>query len=96
MRNRQIAFEVDSDKYRFYIKKLQEWELLSDNEMLRERSFRRNPLDIVIESSPSQSKLPVRIIFGRETVDRPFQLVLSYGNAKVTVLADGIGHFSIE
>ncbi len=39
---------------------------------------------------------PLRIVFGREPVDKPFVLTLSARDARVAVRADGIGHFVVE
>jgi len=38
----------------------------------------------------------VRIIFGREPVDKPFILTLKSADSSVSIRADGIGHFSVE
>jgi general secretion pathway protein H len=38
----------------------------------------------------------VRIVFGREPVDRAFALTLALDNERVAVLADGIGNFQVE
>jgi general secretion pathway protein H len=39
---------------------------------------------------------PLRIVFGREPVDKPFVLTMTVGDASVALRADGIGHFVVE
>ncbi len=97
VRNKQVAFELDSDRYRFYIRgDAGGWELLTDNDLFREREFRRSPLAISMNPGPEQTQLPLKVIFGREPVDKPFTLTLAYANAAVSIHADGVGHFSLE
>jgi general secretion pathway protein H len=96
VRNRPIAFEIDSDQFRFYIRSDTSWQLLTDNDLFRERSFKRSPLDITMQPSTTQSALPLKIVFGREPVDKPFVLTLGYEDAQVSIQADGLGHFSVE
>jgi general secretion pathway protein H len=38
----------------------------------------------------------LQIIFGREPVDKPFTLTLASGGIAVSIVADGIGHFTVE
>lgn len=97
VRNRPVAFEADGDRYRFLVREGQSWEQLSDDEMLREREFERYP--ILLSVSPSvvaAQEQPLRIVFGREPVDKPFVLTLSAGESSVGIRADGIGHFTVE
>ena len=95
VRNRPIAFEVDPYRYRFWIRNDNEWMPVRQDDMLREREFRRAPLAIFVNPPPSGSG-PLRIVFGREPVDKPFVLTLAAGDASVAVRADGIGHFEVE
>lgn len=96
VRNRPVAFEVDTERFRFYVRGDTSWELLTDNDLFRERSFQRSPLVITMQPSPNQSALPMKIIFGREPVDKPFVLTLAYEDVSVLISADGLGHFSVE
>lgn len=96
VRNAQVAFELDAEKYRFYVKENKEWKLLDDNDMFRERSFERGPLGVSLQPNPNQNALPLKIIFGREPVENPFTLTLTYGNTSVSIIADGIGHFDVR
>lgn len=96
VRNRPVAFEVDTEQFRFYVRGDTSWELLTDNDLFRERSFQRSPLVVTMQPSPNQSALPMKIIFGREPVDKPFVLTLAYEDVSVSISADGLGHFSVE
>jgi len=44
----------------------------------------------------TDNRLPLRVVFGREPVDKAFRLTLSQDTARVVVRADGIGHFEVE
>ncbi|PRC92859.1 GspH/FimT family protein [Solimicrobium silvestre] len=96
VRNRPVAFELDSEQFRFYVRGDSGWQLLNDNDLFRERSFKNSPLAITMQPSPNQTALPLKIIFGREPVDKPFTLTFGYEDATATIQADGIGHFSVE
>lgn len=96
VRNRPVAFELDSDQFRFYVRGDTSWQLLNDNDLFRERSFQRSPLTITMQPNVGQGTLPMKIIFGREPVDKPFVLTLAYQDAAVQIQADGVGHFSVE
>ena len=96
VRNRPVAFELDSDQFRFYVRGDTSWELITDSDLFRERHFQKSPLLVVMQPSPTKVELPIKIIFGREPVDKPFNLSLSYEDASVTIQADGLGHFSVE
>lgn len=96
VRNAHVAFELDSDMYRFYVRDNNEWKLLDDNDLFRERRFKNSPLSITMVPTPKKDTLPMKIIFGREPVDKPFTLTLSYEKASISIHADGVGHFSVE
>lgn len=96
VRNRQVAFEANSEGYRFVVRNDTGWEPVTRDDLLRERTFRGAPLQLVLEPSMRSDPGTVRITFGREPVDKPFVLTLaSRGNA-VAVRADGVGHFTVE
>jgi general secretion pathway protein H len=96
VRNKQVAFELDNDGYRFYVRHNDKWELLADNDLFRERKFDKAPLIISIQPNPKEMALPLKIIFGREPVDKPFTLTLTFENVSASIHADGVGHFSVE
>ncbi len=96
VRNRPIAFEVEADRYRFLIFDNNTWQALTQDDMLREREFKRPPVTFFITPPTTGAPVPLRIIFGREPVDKPFVLTLASGNAQVAIRADGIGHFVVE
>lgn len=99
VRNRPIAFDVDPYRYRFLI--LDEnntWQILERDDMLREREFKRAPVRLSIDPPiiGQNNSNSIRIIFGREPVDKPFVLGLSLGDATVLIRANGIGNFVVE
>lgn len=96
VRNRPIAFEAEPDRYRFLIRESSKWELLTEDDLLREREFRRAPVALSINPPTAAESNPMRIVFGREPVDKPFVLTFSVGDASVAIRADGVGHFTVE
>ena len=96
VRNRQIAFEADSDSYRFLIRNDQRWDVAVQDDLLREREFKRSPIGLMLDPPPTVPADRLRIIFGREPVDKPFVLTMSSGGSSVAIHADGIGHFTVD
>ncbi len=96
VRNVPIAFEADGSRYRFLMRKDNRWEALTRDDMLREREFKRAPLGLAIDPPLPGPAMPLRLVFGREPVDKPFLLTMSYGDASVTLRADGIGHYVVD
>lgn len=94
LRNRQIAFEADAEYYRFLLREDNSWQALRQDDILRERKFKRFPVTSHID--PPSSGQAVRIVFGREPVDNPFVLTLAAEDAQAVIRADGIGHFFAE
>ena len=96
VRNRPIAFEAEADFYRFLIFDQNAWQVLKQDDLLREREFKRHPVTFSITPPVIDRAAPLRIIFGREPVDKPFVLTLAIGDTQVAIRADGIGHFAVE
>lgn len=96
VRNRPIAFEAEADRYRFLLYEENTWQMLNQDDMLRERKFKRFPVGLSITPPPAENNAPLRIIFGREPVDKPFVLTLTVGDSRSAIRADGIGHFTVE
>ncbi len=96
VRNRPVAFEAEADRYRFLLREENTWQVLKQDDMLREREFKRSPVLFSISPSGAEQTIPLRIIFGREPVDKPFVLTLAVGDARVAIRADGIGHFVVD
>lgn len=94
VRNCPIAFEAEPNRYRFLIREKQEWLTLQDDEILRERDFKRAP--VIFNMTPEPTPSPLRIVFGNEPVSRPFVLTFSVGTAHTSIHADGIGHFEVD
>lgn len=96
VRNRPIAFEAEADRYRFLLFEDHTWQILKQDDLLREREFKRHPVTFSILPPIIGHTAPLRIVFGREPVDKPFALTLAVGTAQTTIRADGIGHFVVE
>jgi len=96
VRNRPIAFEAESDRYRFLIFDDNKWQALQQDDMFRERAFKRSPVLFAVSPHSPEQTSPLRIIFGREPVGVPFILTLALGDTQVAIHADGIGHFQVE
>ena len=95
VRNQAIAFESDSTRYRFLIRQENEWRPLLGDELLHERTYRITPMSFWLDSA-SSSPLPLRIVFGREPVDKIFTLTLGTASTRVVIRADGIGNFEVD
>ncbi len=97
VRNQPVAFEADDYRYRFLVRSDSQWQVLSGDEQLRERAYRRAPLQLQLQPPPpAGERLPVRIVFGREPVDKAFALTLAHNGHRATLRADGIGNFQVE
>jgi general secretion pathway protein H len=96
VRDHPVAFEADPDSYRFLLFKDNKWQPLQQDELLRERKFKRAPVTLSVSPPSAEQTTPLRIIFGREPVGIPFVLTLAVGDAQVAIRADGIGHFVVE
>lgn len=96
LRNRPILFEADGERYRFLIRNDNKWEPLAQDDLLREREFKRSPIGLALEPRQAEQAMPLRVVFGREPVDKPFVMTLSYGDQQVAIRADGIGHYVVE
>lgn len=96
VRNRPIAFEAEANRYRFMLRDENTWQVLNQDDLLHEREFKRSPVLFSISPPSVAQTTPLRIIFGREPVDKPFILTLSIGDAHVAIHADGIGHFVVD
>ena len=99
VRNRLIAFEANSERYRFLVRNETRWDQVVNDDLLRERDFKNAPITLRLDPSPQtggSTDANLRITFGREPVDRPFVLTLMNGENRVAVRADGVGHFVVE
>lgn len=96
VRNSAVAFEADSERYRFLLRTNKTWTPLEKDDLLRERDFQRTPVTLAINPPLPPSSGPMRIVFGREPVDKPFVLTLAVEDVHVAIRADGVGHFVVE
>jgi general secretion pathway protein H len=98
VRNRQIAFEAGTDSYRFTIRnENKQWEPVVQDDLLRERDFKQAPVTLLLDPPPALAEPTLRIVFGREPVDKPFVLTMAADDGtSVAIRADGIGHFTVD
>lgn len=96
VRNRPIAFEADNARYRFLLREENAWQALAQDDLLHERQFKQPPIVLSISPPSMRQTEPLRIVFGREPVDKPFVLTLAAEAAQAAIRADGIGHFMVE
>ena len=96
VRNRQVAFEADPERYRFLVRNERQWEAVTRDDLLRERPFTLAPVLLSLDPPPNVVAPTLRITFGREPVDKPFLLTMAIGDDSVAIRADGIGHFVVE
>ena len=96
VRNRPTAFEANEQSYQFLVKNDNKWELIRDLDMLRARDFSFSPVKLTMTPMTHFDASQLRIVFGREPVDKPFVLELAVGEDHVAIRADGIGHFVVE
>jgi general secretion pathway protein H len=96
VRNRQIAFEAGADGYRFLIRNDKQWDVAVQDDLLRARDFKHGPVTLMLDPPQNVPDTTLRIIFGREPVDKPFVLTMTGGGESVAIRADGIGHFTVD
>ncbi len=94
VKNRLIAVELDANRYRFFIKNDNGWQVLQDD-VLRERIFKLSPIEFSLLNGVSHVS-SWHLVFGRDPVDQPFVLALQYAQDTYSINADGIGHFRVE
>lgn len=96
VRDHPVAFEAGPESYRFLLFTDNKWQPLQQDELLRERRFKRSPVTLSISPPSAVQSVPLRIIFGLEPVGIPFVLTLAVDDVQVAIRADGIGHFAVE
>ena len=97
VRNQPVAFEADDYRYRFLVRADNQWVALTGDDQLRERAYRRAPLQLLLQPAPPNGpSLPLRVVFGREPVDKAFVLTLASGAQRASISADGIGNFQVQ
>lgn len=96
VRNRPITFEATQERYHFLVRNEARWDLITNDDVLRERAFKNAPLTLLLNPVNAGATDPLRITFGREPVDKPFTLTLVNGGYQVAIQADGVGHFTVE
>ncbi len=95
VRNKPVAFESDGQMYRFLLRNNGEWKILSEVDVLRERSFTQIGVRLSIDPKSTEPG-NLRIVFGREPIDKPFVLTMQTEDNHVAIRADGLGNFIAE
>ena len=91
LRSAPVRFEANGERYRFVVWLDRAWWPLADDPALRERLWLA-PTTLALERADGQ-----RVIeFGREQVDVPFRLRLLREGAQASIVANGLGIFSVE
>jgi general secretion pathway protein H len=96
VRNRPVTFEATPERYHFLVRNETRWNLITGDDLLREREFKNGPLTLLLDPASAGTVNPLRITFGREPVDKPFVMILATGANRVAIRADGVGHFTVE
>jgi general secretion pathway protein H len=96
VRDAPVAFEADAERYRFLVRGETRWDSVPGDDLLRERPFQRAPVMLTLDPPSAGSANPLRLVFGREPVEKPFVLTLADGDHTVAIRADGVGHFTVQ
>ena len=65
-----MAFEADTEHYRFLVRNEARWDPVVSDDLLR-NALQRRPGAAVDRSAGAGTGSPMRITFGREPVDKP-------------------------
>lgn len=95
VRNKPVAFEAEGQLYRFLVRNNGQWQILNDVDVLRERAFKQVGINLSIDPKPTETG-NLRIVFGREPIDKPFVLTMQTEENHVAIRADGLGNFIAE
>ncbi len=91
LRARPLAWEADPQGWRFLEATPSGWMPLVDDVFAPGQW--RLPLDQVAVTAGAAGQAGARLVFGREWIDAPRQLVLVRGNIRVEVTGDGTGRY---
>ncbi|MBY4898991.1 GspH/FimT family pseudopilin [Cupriavidus sp. AU9028] len=92
LRARPIAWEADPQGWRFMEATPNGWALIRDDVFAPDRWSL--PLDqVAVTAGAAEAGPMARLVFGREWIDAPRQLLLVRGNIRVAVEGDGAGRY---
>lgn len=91
IRGAAIRFESDPAGYRFLALLDRQWQPIPNELDLRERKWASETSVRIVRADANGV-----IEFGRDTVDSPFKLELTRGEAQIVIAANGLGNFVVE
>ena len=91
LRGRPIRLQANDTGYRFLVLRERQWRLLVDDRELRERTW-ESPTRLVVRRPDGRAEVE----FGRDSVDPPFTIELARGEARVSILSNGLGFFEVR
>jgi general secretion pathway protein H len=91
VRGLALRFEATETEYHFLALREREWQLFTDDRDLRARPWEQ-PTKVTLIRDDTR----VMLEFGRDSVDKPFQIKLVRDTAEATIKANGIGEFAVE
>jgi general secretion pathway protein H len=97
VRGQAIRVQADDQGYSFLVVKDREWAAVTDDADLRARQWgQATQWRLQREDDRPTDKDRGTIEFGRDLVDHPFTIELTREGAKVQVMANGLGRFTVE
>lgn len=91
VRGRPIRLQVDESGYRFLILAERQWRPIIDDPDLRARQW-DEPTRLLVQRPDGRGEVE----FGRDSVDVPFTMRVSRGDAIVAIHANGLGMFEVR
>ena len=91
VRGKPLRLQADGSGYRFLILRERQWLPLLDDADLRARAW-EEPTRVALLRPDGRAEVE----FGRDAVDVPFTVQLARDDAKVEILANGLGLFEVR
>ncbi len=86
-----VRLQADERGYRFIVLRDRQWRPLLDDADLRQRAWDGPTRVVVIR--PDERR---EVEFGRDSIDVPFTVELSREDARVEIVANGLGRFDVR
>ena len=91
LRAAPLRLESDLHRYRFTVWRDRRWQPIEDDPALRERAW-TSPTQLTVQRPDGLAVIE----FGREQVDTPFRVRLSRDGLQASIVANGLGAFTLE